>query len=492
MSEYKVEGARSRGLWQRGPALFRTVSAPASRMQGVVVLLIGACLLCLPAFYNGYPLVFSDLLDYATDGMKIVRKQWPGGSHPPFYGVAIWPLHLERSLWPVVIAQGLIVSHLLATVLRVAGAAVSGPAFLLLLAGMAVLTSLPWYVSHVMPDVFGGVLILSLFLIAFSGDKISFWEKMYFSCLAIGSLVIHISFLPVGIVILILSAGFRLLRWRGRNLPRPVFALVPLLVALGLSSYVSMRFWGEMSGPPYAPPYLLAHTLVDGKGKAYLRAVCGRQHYVLCDYQDSIPDNVEDFMFRGYSPYSASGRPKQIRAEAGAIVLGTAKMFPLRTLETALKAGLLQTVTFGTEVAQLEDLPDGRGGSLADVFEKELPFIWTGYEGTKQQQDLLSPERLRPMNDVHRVVVALSALFSVFALVRSIRHRDWALIQFLTVVWAGLLVNAFVTGVAVGVFGRFGARVIWLLPFAAVTAGLSMRQVSRRAVMTDISPGVLP
>lgn len=447
-----------------------------TRGQRAATLILGACLLCLPAFWNGYPLVFSDLLDYLVDGMRIVRRHWPEGGHPPFYGVAIWPLHLEISLWPIVLLQGLIVCHLLSTVLRAVGAPLRGPAFIALIGGMTLFTSLPWYVSHVMPDIFGGILILSVFLIAFRAECLSAGERTYFFVLAVAAAVVHLSFVPVGVAIAALAVGFRLLRRRGGSVPRPAYALLPILVAAGMSAYVSHRFWGNLSGPPNAPPYLLAHVLVDGPGQAYLRRSCGQRSYVLCNYQDMIPDDVEEFMFRSYSPFHAYSEERAIRAEAGSIVAGTAGMFPVATAGAAIRAGLAQLAAFGTEVASLEELPfDGNyneGGSLADALRDKAPFVWQGYRHSRQHMGELRPERLAWMNAAHAAVVILSAVLTVFAMLRSAGARDWTLVQFLAVIWTGLLTNAFVTGAAVGVFGRFGARVIWLLPFAAVAACL--------------------
>lgn len=445
-----------------------------------MVLLLGACLLCAPAFYNGYPLLFPDLLDYVVDGMNLVRKRWPVGTRPPYYGVAIWPLHLETSLWPVVIAQGLVVCHLLSTVLRAVGVPLRGPAFLALIAGLAVFTSLPWYVSHVMPDLFGGVLILSLFLLAFCTERLSILEKVYFSLLSVLCFVFHLSFLPVSLGVLAVAIGFRLLRRRDAGAPRPVFALVPILLALGVSAYVSHRLWGNLSVAPYAPPYLLAHVLVDAPGKTYLQRTCERENYALCQRLDSIPNDVEEFMFGQHSPSREFGEQQRIRNEASAIVIGTAKMFPLETLGVALKAGAAQIVTFHTEVVQLEDLPYANGDSLGDMFVDQLPFIGRGYQNTRQYMGLLSPVGLSWMNALHRMVVALSALFSLYAVVRCIKTRDWGFVQLLAVVCAGVLINGLTTGAAVGVFGRFGARVIWLVPFAAVAVGLFMARAPRR------------
>jgi hypothetical protein len=470
----------SGGIWRLDLASRAGAARLGARAQSGIVLLLAACLLCLPAFYNGHPFLFSDLLEYVGDGMRIVRKQWPGGIHPPFYSVAIWPLHLETSLWPVVIVQGLIVSHLLSTVLRVLGVGLRGLAFLAAVAGLAILTSLSWYVSHVMPDIFSGVLVLALFLLAFGTARLTLSEKVYCNVLATLCLTFHLSFVPIGISILVLAVAFRLFGRSLRPRPMPSLALLPLLFAAAMSAYVSHRFWGNLSGPPYAPPYLLGHVLVDGPGKEYLSRACATETYVLCAHQDEIPGDVEEFMFNQYSPFRSSGQQKEVRAESRAVILGTLEMFPLRTVASLVKQGLVQIVTFNTQVLQLDEISDGDGGSQAEIFEDVYPFIGKPFEHTKQSRGLLSPARLQLMNDTHWLIVVASAAFGVYALIRSLRTRNVLFVRFLAVVCAGVLVNDLVTGMAVGPFGRFGARIIWLVPFAAVAGALTLWYAPRR------------
>ena len=485
-----ISGASSPLAVERHGRRHSPVLADLSRQA--LLCALGALILCAPALYNGYPLIFADLLDYGVDGMRIVRAEWPGGNHPPFYGVAIEFLHLERTLWPVIVVQGLVVTHLLHVVLRALGVQLSAVSFLGLIAAMAALTSLPWYVSVVMPDLFGGIVVLCLFLLIALPHRLNLLEKLYFAALSVACLLFHVSFVPVAAGILALASLAALLRRGQPSRPRLALGFATLLTALVVSALISIKFWGVPSGPPYSPPYLLAHTLVDGPGKQFLQRQCATEHFVLCDYQEIIPDDVEEFMFRSYSPFFSSWETNKIRAEAPAIVKGTFAMFPLQTLAAALRDGLTQVGTFNTEVAQLEDLPNDRGGSFGTEFAIRLPFVARGYEGTAQARGLLSPANLAPMNAVHAVIVALSTLLIAVQLVRAARRRDWPVIELLVIVAASVVINGMVAGAAVGVFGRFGARVIWLLPFAAIAAVLATSRQPASAMVrrrSDVPSG---
>ena len=86
-------------------------------------MLAGAALLLWPAFLNGYPILFSDtgaFLAQTVVPLMIWDKPW-------IYGPFAWLFHQHVSLWGVVAAQALIVSHLVWLLARVlADPAMSG------------------------------------------------------------------------------------------------------------------------------------------------------------------------------------------------------------------------------------------------------------------------------------------------------------------------------------------------------------------------------
>ena len=51
------------------------------------------------------------------------------------------------------------------------------------------------------------------------------------------------------------------------------------------------------------------------------------------------------------------------------------------------------------------------------------------------------------------------------------------------VIFLALLVNAFASGALGGVFGRYQGRVVWLLPFGALVAGLAVSRLHAPALL---------
>lgn len=450
---------------------------------------VGSFLLCIPAIYNGYPLIFPDLLDYGEDGMAIVRKTWPGGAHPPLYGVVIWPLHLETSLWPIVFAQGLVLSHLIFTVLRKIDAIPGITGMLALLGGLAVFTPLSWYTSFVMPDVFVGVLILSLFLLEFCRQRLSALEKIYFIGLVAFCVNIHLSHFPIAVAILGATFLLRALAGSRKGAARPGLGLASVMLALCVSLTISWKLWGGITQVPNAAPILLARVLVDGPGKDYLNAECGHERFVLCGYLNKLHGSEEDFLYMPNSPLYVSGRMKQIKAEAMPIVLGSFEMFPLRTIRDAIRQWVLQGASFLMEAPPIESIPDAERKGLLRRFKKSLPFAWRGYQGTRQQEGELETQDLVLFNRLQQGVVLASAAVLAWLLRGFMRSGNLRMVQFIVVLTTGVLANAFVTGVFSGVFDRYQGRVIWLVPFGALAAGLSAWQARHREPRPCAAPG---
>jgi hypothetical protein len=89
-----------------------------------LAILAGGLLLIWPAFLNGYPILFSDsgaFLAQTVEPLMIWDKPW-------IYGPFAWIFHQHVTLWGTVLAQGLMVSHLIWLLARGAGARSTGAA----------------------------------------------------------------------------------------------------------------------------------------------------------------------------------------------------------------------------------------------------------------------------------------------------------------------------------------------------------------------------
>src|SRR3712207_4846891 len=175
----------------------------------IAAVVVAAAMLVWPGFWNGFPLVFADTGTYLGQALLI----YMGWDRPPFYSVFLFATHWRLTLWGPVLAQGLIVAHLLAVALRAIGR--PNPWLLLPVAfALSVLTGLPWLAAQLIPDLFTGVVVLAVWLLGFRAASLSAGERLWVMLLGAGSIAVHQSHLPLALG-LALCGAVLLLAWRG-------------------------------------------------------------------------------------------------------------------------------------------------------------------------------------------------------------------------------------------------------------------------------------
>jgi hypothetical protein len=118
-----------------------------------------AGILLLPAIWNGFP-----LLEYDTGGYL---ARWFEGyllSRPAAYGLLLVPA-APFELWPVLALQAAL--HLIVALLLRTRSWFSPCAVGAVVAALTCTTTLPWLTSILLTDIFAGLMVLALYLIAF-------------------------------------------------------------------------------------------------------------------------------------------------------------------------------------------------------------------------------------------------------------------------------------------------------------------------------------
>ena len=283
--------------------------------------LVAALILCTVALVNGGPIIYPDTMLYISDGEKVVHLKAPFAVRPVFYGVAIWFLHWNVTVWPVLIAQGAVVAHIIWLTLRVVGASLRPLPFIALTIGLALLTPLSWHTSHVLPDVFAGVLILAVFLLAFGRDRLGRGETVYLFLLSAAAICFHLTNLVIALGLCAVVAALRI-GWRPvRRLARPALVAGPIVLALLAFFSFSLTLYGRLTLTPNSPPHLMGRLIMDGPGRDYLRAVCPASDLAICKYLEEVPYNYEAFLWVFMNKVPPQDG-KRIRAEEGEVVRG--------------------------------------------------------------------------------------------------------------------------------------------------------------------------
>jgi hypothetical protein len=460
-----------------------TRSAPAARAPGLAALGAAALLLSIWAFYNGAPLLYADSVDYLLHGGEAARVLFHGqtiewvNTRSFFYALAILPLQTFGSPWPIVAVQALVASWLLALVMRVTLVCFAPLRFLATVGLLAVGTSAAWFTGYVMPDLFAPLLALAAAVSAYAWQDLERSERAALAVLIWFSIVVHGSHLLLAVAIAVATAPVLAAVGAPRAATLRAVGRLALLIALAASSTLLLHraLLGEASLDGRRPVFLLARSIADGPARRYLQAHCPQVGFAICAFADRLPDNVRDVLWSEHSlwaqaPYEMRER---IRAEESRVVLAAFCSDPWTEIAASARHAFDQFAAFGMQGSFFPD-----------------PYIQTRVHDALPPRPaaawLASREARRALHEaaferVQRAVLLVSvAALAAAALILNgpSARRVAALCAFSTV---ALVANAAIVGALSSIEDRYQARVVWLVPLAAVIASLAWLDERRAA-----------
>lgn len=375
------------------------------------------------------------------------------GVRSAYYGFFVRVLG-NQTLWFIVIVQALVALYAVRRYLS-AFSVVDFRLFFIVTVTLAAVSSLPWFVSYVMPDLFGGVLIIligTLLLQPGSHSPRSFLIDcpLIFFCLIShnANLLLAISLV---VAIFVATIAFNRQRWAKEVLLRNGILVGLVLAAIVANSLVSYVGFGKVSLTTRAPPFLLARSIADGPGRLYLEDSCRHSNakYYLCDHLEELSDNVIEFLWSPDGVYM-SATPDQretIRAEQLEIVRNAALARPWLQLKSSLRNIWLN----------LTDI------NLAAV-RTDLQWQYDGDPIETNDSSTMALIKYISTNLIYLSTVIAIGIILVLAI-----WFGWSSVpEIVTFVFVALVLNAGITGVVSGSSSRYQARVVWLLPLVAM------------------------
>jgi hypothetical protein len=438
--------------------------------RGIAVF-AGALLMTWPALYNGYPLLYPDSMSYLEDGRLVARAVFlqkfsaDYGGRSLIYCLGILPLHRNVSPWPIVALNALLTAYTIWLVVRSILPRRTVTSYFVLAVALSFLTGLGWFVSLIMPDVYGPVLYLAIYLLVFAPETLSHVERIAVVLMAWWSVAAHVTHLMLAVGLCFVLAVPPVFRHR---LARPrlrAVGVVAMIVVVAAAAHmaVHMYLYGEPSLNGKRPPFLMARVLVDGPGRWYLQQHCRDTTLVICDYFNEVR-NDDDFLWKldGIWQTASPAMKEELRREEMPLVLATLQAYPREEFSISAAHFWEQLITFG-----LWDY--GPNAWVEQMFEKVLPGERVRYLRARQARRAL-PDDFSSSAQAWTVTASL-VLIGVFAPF-VLRRRPSRLIELSVVVIFVIIANAFVTGVFANVEDRYQSRVIWLLPLLAILFAL--------------------
>nr|WP_198373410.1 hypothetical protein [Roseomonas rosulenta] len=391
------------------------------------------------------------------------------------YGPLLHLFHWRVTLWLPLAAQAVVVSHLLWLVQRVVRGSATPGAHMLACAVAAALTTAPFTVALLMPDVFAAPVVLALALLGFAWDRLSRGEAAWQVGLSAVGIAAHLSHVPLALALVLLQLLG--LRWRGALL-----AGAPLALAVALLLATNAAGHGRAALSPHGATFLLARLQADGPAAEVIRARCPAAGWYLCAFADRLPMDANDFLWDAASPVNLApdGTPRflggaLLSAEAGEIVAETLRAHPIAVVRAVLHNTVMQLLTAGIgDTLGPENLAAALRPRIAEGFPAREA---AAFDAALQARGELRTA-VAPLAPIYPAVLLAALPLLALAGWRAWRARDAVRLGLLAAILVGVVANAAATGGLSGVFPRYQARIAWLLPVGALLLLLPRRAVA--------------
>jgi hypothetical protein len=435
----------------------------------VAAILLGALFLMWPAFFNRYPLLYPDSMTYLENGPPVARALFLHqlsdyyGMRSFIYSLGILPFHWNATLWPIVALQAMLTACVIWLVVRSLLPRRTVFWYLSLVMILSLLTSASWFASLIMPDILGPLLYLCIYLLVFARDTLSRSERIAVAVVACWAVASHATHLMLGAGICLLLAAlwaiFRKGFMSGRLKTLGEVAAIVMLAAiaqLALNSYL----YGKPSLNGQRPPFLTARLIADGPGRWYLEQHCSETKFAGCGRVRDLGHDSDQFLWADDGVWRMSStetREQMLREEIP---------FAVATLRTYPRAQLTRSGANFWQQLNTFEIGFDPNEWMVQQFDEVFPsgkaqFLQSRQAGNDLPFDFLS------MIQNWTVVVSLTLILA-FALLLW-RRWTFRLAGLSLVIISAVLANALVTGVLSTVEDRYQSRVVWLIPFLAVT-----------------------
>ncbi|MEM7035439.1 MAG: hypothetical protein AAF570_00590 [Bacteroidota bacterium] len=434
-------------------------------LKELLVVLGGMLLICGPALYNGFPLMYSDSGAYMAAGFE---GRLPLG-RPMAYGWFISFTSLHLSLWLTIFAQSFILAYLIRRVLLlVAGFWRANLLYFGSISVLVLCSGLGWYGGQLMPDIFVAALPLAIFLFI-ADNKATLFHRILWAALVYLFCVTHYSHTLLDIALLGLMGLAMMVRYRKhRNWAVPptrfLWPLVPAFLALLTFCLVnSSNGWGfRLTRSSHV--FTMGKMVASGMLEDYLKETCETRPNVLCPYADELPNSAAKFIWSDRSPFKKTGYWKNSREPYNAILsdMLSRPKYILRYIWEGLKAGTQQLL----QVDVGEGLSRYRKTSAPHkFFDRSWKAQLPAYLRSRQIAHGLDFEMI---NTANYLLFGFSVvfLFWIMGWRKDYISRERRFL--ITMVAMAFFLNAFLTGIFANVYSRLQGRVAWLIPLCAL------------------------
>jgi hypothetical protein len=418
--------------------------------------LVGGIALLWPAFYNKFPLYYSDTGAYI--GFGDLRR-----SIGYNYFISITTFRI--SIWLAVFAQSLITSFLLlrASIIILKDIRFKEVLAFMILICVILLTDIAKYPSWLIPDIFASWILL--------GGTLFFLSPKWYDNL-LGKNAIGLAMFCHNGNILIAIVAFLLLSIIGyvyRSKIPQILSKVKKLTVYIILTLISICMLNYYSGrgfelfPPQKTTFLMAKFISYGVVSKTLDRYCPSKRWELCKYENKLKALTgKSLGFIMWSPRSFYKKAK-IRyneMENEEIVIYSFKSDPLEIFIYSLRDVFRLMVNFDSMAGMMQRKSDW----LYNSFKRSFPGEFRYFLNSRQAQGLPVKVRIFSFNDTLIQIYIFACTLMVILL--FLWKREYIHIITIASVCTFIFLNDFLTASISAPAARFSMRVLWLVPYS--------------------------
>ncbi len=475
-----------------------------------------AMTLIWPALYNRQPLMFADTTAYirgaavgfarflhietiwspnnlnvqdtgvVADGRPIISNRSVLAGRSVYYGALLYLSQLSGGkFWLAVILQGLAVTASILLTLKAFGLFTPGILAVFCIT-LTAFTSLPFFVSYLMPDIFSSIAILAVANLIVAGHRMSRVVFVSWWCLLTSATLFHMSNVLISLMLLCGVMVYFLIARRSIPWNALCASTAALLVAVFSEAAFSAVTKKAIGVAPLRPPFLTARLIADGPGRRYLSRSCPGSGFELCKYLPRIAAlttakvsrPISDEFLWNVDPaigvFSAvdTQMQRQLATEQLRFLWATLSFDPAGVLWSETGNALRQIGLFG-----LKDFDLDAGGRSFLSAHLPGPYL-KSLENSRMWTNSMPTKLFSSINDAV-VLGSLFIIFSCYVLWTPLSLSATGIRTLSVIIAAGVLANAIACGCLSGPHDRYQSRVIWLLPFIALLLFTTLLKILR-------------
>ena len=415
-----------------------------------------------------------------TRSLEEIKKKGIMLGRSLYYGLVLYIGAIAGGFWLTIVIQAAAVLLALYLTLRALEIEV-WPALAWLCVALCLVSDVSFFASYLMPDLFAGIAIICCAVLLSVGRRLKPTEYALWFLLLASTMLFHDTCFLISVLLLALSVVANLFRRSWANARGLCVILLAALTSFAGQSIATYGIAHASGQEPLRFPLIEARLIEDGPGTDYLRATCPQSRFNLCEYVSEFPMSSYDFLF-GTKPeksvYEMASYDKRraLSQEQFRFLLAVLRYEPVAVVKSSLHNAAAQFLDFTLSSFRYYV-------STKDIMDRTFPI-----KALRQIQAGAAYRGSMPAVTLS-VLVYLFVIGSVLYLVlatfgrlpgRSVNQPFKAIFFWIA---AGVVLNAAICGGISVNESRYQARVIWLIPLAAllVEANARFRRAGRHA-----------